>query len=198
MVKNVIHIFGASGSGTTTLGAKLCDELGYKLLDADDYFWLPTNPPYIQKRSKEERLKLIKNDIERFQNVVISGSIVDWGDELIPLFTLAIRIEMNQALRIYQIFVACDGDKVVGYIGCVNYLAFEFENEGMKIIALAVSKEYRRKGNGTQLLKTAEQWAKENNIEVVLLNSGLPREDAHTFYELQGYFKKSYGFIKRV
>ena len=98
----------------------------------------------------------------------------------------------------YQIFVACDGDKVVGYVGCVNYLAFELENEGMKIIALAVSKEYRRKGIGTQLLKTAEQWAKENNIEVVLLNSGLPREDAHAFYESQGYFKKSFGFIKRI
>lgn len=98
----------------------------------------------------------------------------------------------------YQIFVACDGDKVVGYIGCVSYLAFELENEGMKIIALAVSKEYRRKGIGTKLLKTAEQWAKENNIEVILLNSGLPRENAHKFYESQGYFKKSYGFIKRI
>ena len=80
----------------------------------------------------------------------------------------------------YQIFVACDDDKVVGYIGCVSYLAFELDNEGMKIIALAVSKEYRRKGIGTELLKTAERWAKENNIEVILLNSGLPREDAHT------------------
>ena len=98
----------------------------------------------------------------------------------------------------YQIFVACDRDKVVGYIGCVSYLAFELDNEGMKIIALAVSKEYRRKGIGTKLLKTAEQWAKENNIEIILLNSGLPREEAHAFYESQGYFKKSYGFIKKI
>lgn len=98
----------------------------------------------------------------------------------------------------YQIFVSCDDDKVVGFIGCVSYLAFELDNEGMKIIALAVSKEYRRKGIGTELLKTAERWAKENNIEVILLNSGLPREDAHTFYESQGYFKKSYGFIKKI
>ena len=108
------------------------------------------------------------------------------------------RINEMQKRGNYQIFVACDGDKVVGYIGCVSYLAFELENEGMKIIALAVSKEYRRKGIGTELLKTAEQWAKENNIEVILLNSGLPREDAHAFYESQGYFKKSYGFTKRL
>lgn len=108
------------------------------------------------------------------------------------------RVEEMLKRGNYQIFVACDGDKVVGFIGCVSYLAFELENEGIKIIALAVSKEYRRKGIGTELLKTAEQWAKENGIEVVLLNSGLPREDAHAFYEVQGYFKKSYGFIKRI
>ena len=113
---------------------------------------------------------------------------------------IKLNARINEMLKRgnYQIFVACDGDKVVGYIGCVSYLAFELENEGMKIIALAVSKEYRRKGIGTQLLKTAEQWAKENNIEVVLLNSGLPRVDAHAFYESQSYFKKSYGFIKKI
>lgn len=114
------------------------------------------------------------------------------------LESLKNRVDKMMKRGNYQIFVAEDDNKVVGYIGCVNYLAFELENEGMKIIALAVSKEYRRKGIGTQLLKTAEQWAKENNIEVVLLNSGLPREEAHTFYESQGYFKKSYGFIKKL
>ncbi|MBE6782817.1 MAG: GNAT family N-acetyltransferase [Ruminococcaceae bacterium] len=111
---------------------------------------------------------------------------------------LKIRVDEMIKRGNYQIFVACYDNKVVGFIGCVSYLAFELENEGMKIIALAVSKEYRRKGIGTELLKTAEYWAKENSIEVVLLNSGLQRADAHIFYESQGYFKKSYGFIKRI
>ena len=114
------------------------------------------------------------------------------------LDSLKNRVDEMMKRGNYQIFVACDGAEIVGYIGGVNYLAFELENEGMKIIALAVSKEYRRKGIGTTLLKTAEQWAKENNVGVVLLNSGLPREDAHAFYESQGYFKKSFGFIKRI
>ena len=34
-MKNIIHIFGASGSGTTTLGKKICTELGYTFLDTD-------------------------------------------------------------------------------------------------------------------------------------------------------------------
>lgn len=37
-MKNVIHIYGASGSGTSTLGRKISEELGYKFMDTDDYF----------------------------------------------------------------------------------------------------------------------------------------------------------------
>lgn len=102
-MKNVIHIYGASGSGTSTLGRKISEELGYKFMDTDDYFWLPTNPKYTTKRSKEERLALMKKDISESDNVVISGSLVDWGDELIPLFTLAIRLVTDTEIRIERI-----------------------------------------------------------------------------------------------
>ena len=43
-MKNVIHIFGAAGSGTTTLGSKISSKLGYKHMDTDDYYWIPTKP----------------------------------------------------------------------------------------------------------------------------------------------------------
>jgi adenylate kinase family enzyme len=99
-VKNVIHIFGASGSGTSTLGKKISEALGYKFMDTDDYFWVPTDPKFTSKRSREERIALMTRDINRFDNVVISGSLVDWGDVLIPYFTLAIRIETETDIRI--------------------------------------------------------------------------------------------------
>ncbi len=102
-MKNIIHIYGASGSGTTTLGKKICEELGYKFMDTDDYFWLPTNPPYITKRSIDERIALINHDISYADNVVLSGSLVDWGDGLIPLFTLAIRLETDTDIRIIRL-----------------------------------------------------------------------------------------------
>lgn len=103
MAKNVIHIFGASGSGTSTLGEKICSELGYKFMDTDDYFWLPTNPKFTAKRDVKERLTMMKTDIRNAENVVISGSLVDWGDVLIPLFTLAIRLETATDIRISRL-----------------------------------------------------------------------------------------------
>ena len=103
MAKNVIHIFGASGSGTTTLGRKISRELGFLHMDTDDYFWLPTDPKFTAKRPVPERLRLMEQEMDRAEEVVISGSLTDWGDPLIPRFTLAIRIEMDPAIRMERI-----------------------------------------------------------------------------------------------
>lgn len=103
MAENIIHIFGASGSGTSTLGKRICLELGYKFMDTDDYFWLPTDPPFTAKRNVKERLTMMRKDIRDAENAVILGSLVDWGDELIPLFTLAIRLETAAELRISRL-----------------------------------------------------------------------------------------------
>ena len=102
-MSQVIHLFGASGSGTTTLGRALCDALGYTHMDTDDYFWLPADPKFTQKRPRDERLALMEADISRYENVVISGALPDWGDALIPRFTLAVRLETDQALRLERL-----------------------------------------------------------------------------------------------
>ena len=62
-MKHVIHIYGASGSGTSTLGKALAKELGWRWMDSDDYFWMPTDPPYTTKRSIPERINLMERDI---------------------------------------------------------------------------------------------------------------------------------------
>ena len=102
-MKNVIHIFGASGSGTTTLGKKIAEKLGYRHMDTDDYYWLPTDPKFTQKRPAPERIALMKRDIDEAENVVISGALAGWGDPLIPSFTLAVRIKLPQDVRIERL-----------------------------------------------------------------------------------------------
>ena len=78
-MKQVIHIFGPSGGGTSTLGRRICDELGFRFMDTDDYFWEATNPKFTKKRPVEERLAMMRHDIEASENVVISGSLTDWA-----------------------------------------------------------------------------------------------------------------------
>jgi hypothetical protein len=72
-------------------------------MDTDDYYWLPTNPRFTIKRDIEDRLILMKRDIKDHEGVVITGSLVDWGDELIPYFDLAIRVVTDQSVRLERI-----------------------------------------------------------------------------------------------
>lgn len=103
MAKNVIHIFGASGSGTSTLGKKISKLWGYAWLDTDDYFWEPTDPPFTTKREKSERVRLIKKDIEKHENVVLTGSLSGWGDELISFFTVVVRVVTDKEVRLERL-----------------------------------------------------------------------------------------------
>ena len=103
MAQNVIHIFGASGSGTSTLGRRISAEFGYRFMDTDDYFWLPVDPPFTARRDARERLDMMRRDIEAADNAVVSGSLTGWGDPLIPLFTLAVRLQTATDLRIARL-----------------------------------------------------------------------------------------------
>src|SRR4029453_11100594 len=67
-----IHILGASGSGTTTLGRAFAERLQCPHVDTDDYFWVPTNPPFTQQRARTERQQLLLDDLTAQDAWVVS------------------------------------------------------------------------------------------------------------------------------
>lgn len=97
-----MHVLGASGSGATTLGRALAAELGLAHLDCDDYYWEPSDPPYTLKRSPEERLRLLRLDLPE-SAWILSGSMVQWGDPLISLFTHVLLIEIGREARLERL-----------------------------------------------------------------------------------------------
>ena len=50
-----IHVLGASGSGTSTFGRVWSARFGHAHLDTDAFYWLPTDPPFTDKRPVPER-----------------------------------------------------------------------------------------------------------------------------------------------
>lgn len=99
----IIHIYGDSGSGTSTLGKALQKQLHYTHLDTDDYYWEATNPPFTVKHPIDKRLSLLKRDLSQSSDIVISGSLCGWGDDLIPYFDLVIRLVAPTSLRIERL-----------------------------------------------------------------------------------------------
>jgi hypothetical protein len=51
--------------------------------DVDDYFWLPTDPPYVDQRPEAERLALMEQVFLPRDAWVLSGSMMGWGDSVV-------------------------------------------------------------------------------------------------------------------
>jgi adenylate kinase family enzyme len=98
-----IHILGASGSGTSTLGGALAERFGHAHLDTDDYFWERTDPPFQRIRDRAARQALLSTALDRHPRWVLSGSLCGWGDLFIPRFELVIFLLLPAAVRMERI-----------------------------------------------------------------------------------------------
>jgi len=98
-----IHAVGASGSGTTTLGRALAIRLGCSRFDTDDYYWLPTDPPFQTVRERSARQALLGGDLARDGVWVLSGSLCGWGDIFIPLFDLVVFLWLPPTIRLARL-----------------------------------------------------------------------------------------------
>ena len=99
----IVHIFGSSGSGTTTLARAICERFGFKMIDIDDVFWERTDPPFTVKRPEEERIQMIESILKTHESVVMSGAFVGWGDVFIPRLDLAVYLHMPLEVRIERV-----------------------------------------------------------------------------------------------
>ncbi len=98
-----IHMLGASGSGTTTLGRAWMERFGGCHFDTDDYYWLPTDPPFTQPRDTPSRQKRLMDDLTAHDAWVLSGSLCGWGDVAIPRFELVVYLWIPPALRLERL-----------------------------------------------------------------------------------------------
>ncbi|WP_193181844.1 P-loop NTPase family protein [Nisaea sediminum] len=94
-----IHVLGASGSGTSTFGRAWAERFGYLHLDTDDFYWLPTEPRFLEKRTVPERLRLLTEAIDAAERWILTGSLVSWGEPLVERFDLVVFVYTPFDLR---------------------------------------------------------------------------------------------------
>jgi len=160
----IIHIFGSSGSGTTTLARAICEKFGYFMIDIDDVFWEPTDPPFTVKRDESVRIRLIQGILENHSKVVMSGAFVGWGDKFIPQLDLVVYLHMPVEIRLQRIMhreekrfgnrVLPGGDLYAQHIDFLDWV-----------------KTYETGGIHTRSKRQHEEWIKKLTCPVIKIES---------------------------
>ena len=102
-MKKHIHIFGASGSGTTSIAKEAAARLGYAHIDTDEYYWMPTDEPFTVKREPAERVELMLNAMNKSECWINSGSLMGWGRDIVESFDLVVFVYVPNEIRMERL-----------------------------------------------------------------------------------------------
>jgi len=110
------------------------------------------------------------------------------------------RFKKINANPLYRTIVAEIDGSIVGMVGMIVGYRYENNEDYIRIVALVVDSKYRKKGIGKNLIEKAEEWAINQGIKTLVLNSGnrVVRNDAHQFYVHNGFEGRATGFYKEL
>jgi len=98
-----LHVTGAAGTGTSTLGQAIAGALAMPHHDADDYIWLPTPERFSKMRPEVDRRRLMEEMFLPAPAWVLSGSILPWGEQLGARFDAVIFLRAPTAVRMERL-----------------------------------------------------------------------------------------------
>ncbi|WP_114938761.1 GNAT family N-acetyltransferase [Mucilaginibacter endophyticus] len=113
---------------------------------------------------------------------------------------MQVRMESIFVHPDYKTILAVYNDEIVGMAGLVKGNYYEKNGKYLRVLAFVVKQTARNLGIGKILIKACEDYAVENGLNTVIINSGNrdDRKVAHAFYQKMGYAIRSSGFVKQV
>jgi len=165
-----LHILGASGSGTSTLGAALAKRLACPHVDADTLFWMPTDPPFVEQRPREARQALLVQALPANGRWIFSGSATGWCAPVEPFFDLVVFLTLDPSTRMERLLrreVERYGARLSGTGDMVQASA----------AFLKWAQDYETAGPEQRSRVGHEQWLASQAAPVLRLDSSAPLQD---------------------
>lgn len=97
----------------------------------------------------------------------------------------------------YKMIGIIDKEMLVTYAG-VAIQTNLYHKRHLYVFDLVTDEKHRGEKYGAMMLEYLNDYAKMGMCENIVLSSGFQREDAHRFYEKNGFSKKSFVFLKSV
>ena len=98
-----VLVTGGPGSGTSTLAEALAGGLAATWVEADDYYWQPSDPPFQYKYEASERAERLLQALGNTQRAVVAGSVMGWGDAIETAFDRIIFLYTDTATRMTRL-----------------------------------------------------------------------------------------------
>ena len=115
---------------------------------------------------------------------------------------VATRLRQLTPVSKHAVFVAESPDAATGVVGWVHVsVAHLLESDiRAEVNGLVVAEGQRSAGAGAKLLEAAEEWARRRGCRGMNVRSNVIREQAHGFYERNGYehYKTQKAFRKAL
>lgn len=91
----------------------------------------------------------------------------------------------------FAFFIYNDGE-AKGFCHGAYFNTFWLSGETCYISSIISNVEERGKGYGRRLMDHAKELAEARGCKGIVLDSGIPREEAHRFYEIYGFEKSAF------
>ena len=118
-----IAIMGLNGCGKSTLAHTIAKRLDFYEMDVEDYYFPEQKNsrqavleqqydvkceykgelPYSMPRSAKEVQEMIRNDIEKHPQFVISGVTMNWDEDILSLIDVAFILEVPAEKRVKRV-----------------------------------------------------------------------------------------------
>lgn len=95
-------------------------------------------------------------------------------------------------------FFLLDDDEYVGFCHGDYFQTFWMCGLTCYVSSIITRADRRNQGYGREMMDHATMLAKERGCKALILDSGMPRKEAHQFYEHYGFEKSCYGFEKAL
>lgn len=143
-------ISGGPGSGCTSSALKVGEILGLPVFDSDVFFHKPTDPPFQEQYSPDERRSLLVAALSDQSDWIVSGSIATWGMPDLN-FTHGVLLNIPGGVRLRRL-EARQRKQFGGRIDVGGDL-FEEHSAFLKWAA-----KYETRDDGGRCLKTEQQF----------------------------------------
>lgn len=164
-----VLVFGAAGSGSSTIAKAIAHHYGHHLIEVDEALFMPTDPPFSVRRSLEEVRQIVLDSWHQAEAVVVSGSIVGWGDELKNAFDLIVFVHVDVNVRIERI-----KKREVKRFGSRVLEGGDMHRQHLEFLEWV--RQYESGGPEIRSLKQHQRWLKDVSAPVVEITEDHPMD----------------------